>query len=362
MILGFVLALAPARAVFAQAELPAGVASKPSLNASDEAAVATWAREHWARIDATSPDGAREARRVLVAPLLDRGTSAGFRLAMDRALSDELQSAMGGADVFRGVNAALLNGWIGTDRSLRALGMAAGGENIAVRFAAISGLGNAFRSAGLGTPAFQVQAGHDAVDRLSEILSTTNDRRVLDAASKALVEAMSVPEASLPGFGARSGEKLTQAIGQRLNTLDIDGELGPRMTPLLRAIFEVRAAITQRRGEVSTGWRDAVMELYGRAGALGFRYVRAERAGTLAGADDTDTRLMLENILRVSGTTPALLRLDAAVQTQLSGLDLPAALARAPQDRGSSYQNGLNGLIRLLGTQFSLPTDRFNIN
>lgn len=362
LILGLVLAMLPVPAVYAQSELPSGVASKATLNASDESAVASWAQEHWARIDARDPDAARDARRRLVAPLLERSTTAGFRLAMDRALNQSLQSAMAGDDLFRGVNAALLSGWIGSDRSLRSLGVAARGQNVAIRFAAISGMGNTFRAAGLGSPAFEPQAGHDAVDLLAEILESADDRRVLEAVTKALIEAMSVPEAAIPGFGSRSGERLTRSIGHRLNTLPIDDGLAPRLTPLLRAMAEVRAAVQQRRLEISSGWRDAVMEMYGRSGALGFRYVRAERAGTLAGAGGSATRQAVENVLRVAGTMPALLRLDAAVQTQLSGLQLAEAFARAPEDRGASYQNGVNGLIRLLGSQFALPADRFNIN
>lgn len=362
LFLGLVLAFLPARGVFAQSDLPAGVSSKTTLAASDEAAVASWAREHWARIDASDPEAARDARRRLVAPLLEPATTASFRLSMERALIEHLQSAMGGSDVFRGVNAALLSGWIATDRSLRLLGGAAHGENLAIRFAAVSGLGNAFRAAGLGSAAFEPQTGQEAVETLAAILERADDRRMLDAVTKALIEAMSVPEASIPGFGATAGERLTKAIGQRLNTLPIDGQLDTRITPLLRAMAEVRAAVTQRRRDISTGWRDAVMELYGRAGALGFRYIRAERAGTLGEAGTSGTRQSVENVLRVAGTMPALLRIDAAVQTQLSGLDLAQSFAQASQDRGTSYQNGVNGLIRLLGTSFSLPADLFNIN
>ncbi|UYV13711.1 MAG: hypothetical protein NCW75_05355 [Phycisphaera sp.] len=359
-ILAVMLAIMPGALAFGQNDLPADLHSKSSLSPSEEQTIANWTLANWALVDGEAPDDARDARRRLVEPLLRAETTASFRLAMDRAIGAQLQAAMNGDDVFRGVNAALLSGWLGTDRSVRSLTLAIQGQQVAIRFSSVAGLGNAFRVAGIAPVAFQAQVGDQAVVALAAVLGSSNDRSMLDAAAKALIEAISVPEAAIAGFGARSGERLTEAVGERLNTLPIDDQLGARVPPLLRAMAEIRGAITQRRGNVSTAWRDEILEMYGRAGALGFRYVRAERAGTLDGADAEGTRNAVETAIRVAGTMPTLLTLDPAVQSNLRGLDLAGNFANAPQDGGNGFQRATNDLIRLLGNQFRMPRDRFN--
>lgn len=360
-ILAVMLAILPGVLAFGQNDLPADLSSQSSLSPSEEQTIANWALANWALVDGEMPDGARDARRRLVDPLLRAETTAGFRLAMDRAIGAQLQAAMDSDDVFRGVNAALLSGWLGTDRSVRSLTLAVQGPQVAIRFSSVAGLGNAFRVAGIAPVAFQAQVGDQAVDALADVLGTSNDRSMLDATSKALIEAMSVPEAAIAGFGARSGERLTEAVGERLNTLAIDDQLGILVPPLLRAMGEIRSAVTQRRGNVGVAWRDGIMEMYGRTAAMGVRYVRAQSAGNLGAADTEGTRNSIETTLRVASTMPALLQLGAAVQDQLTGLGLAEHFKAAPTNGGNPYLRETNNLIRLLGGQpFNLPPDRFS--
>jgi hypothetical protein len=361
--LAVVLAMLPGVLAFGQSELPAQLTTSSNLSPSDEQAVAEWAEALWAQVDRQNPEAAREARRRLVEPLLRPETSAAFRISMDRALGGSMQAAMDGEDVYRGVNAALLSGWLGTDRSVRSLTGAVQSDRIALRFAAVSGLGYAFRVAGIGPVAFQGQVGNQAVDALGDLLARSNDRSMLDATVKSLTEAMAVPEAAIAGFGARSGEKLTQAVGERLNTLPIDDQLGARVTPLLRAMAEIRGAVTQRRGSVSNAWRDGIMELYGRAGALGFRYLRAERAGTLQDAEPERTRATIESMLQVASTMPTTMpQLSGELQTRLGQFQLRQSFASATEDGGNAYGRAINDLIRLLGNEFALPRERFNMD
>ncbi len=361
-ILAVVLAVMPGVAAFGQGDLPDGLTTKSSLSPSEEQSIADWATGNWSMISADAPVESREARRRLVAPLLSAETSAGFRLAMDRALADQLQAAMNGDDVFRGVNAALLSGWIGTDRSVRALTQELESEKVAIRFASVSGLGYAFRVAGIGPVAFQAQVGNAAVDALADVLESADNQSLLDASVKSLIEAMSVPDQAISGFGARSAETLTSAVGVRLNSLPIDEHLGDRLRPLIRGMGDIRTQVTQRRGNVSQSWRNALMEMLGQAGALGFRYVRAERSGALGGAQAESVRTTVETALRVSGTMPTLLALDRGVQDRLRALDLASNFARAAQDGGSGYQRATNDLIRLLDGDFGLSRDRFNLD
>lgn len=361
-ILAVVLAVMPGVSAFGQRDLPEGMTTRSSLSPSEEQTIAEWAMSNWSMISADAPIESREARRRLVAPLLQPETSAGFRLAMDRALADGLQEAMAGTDVFRGVNAALLSGWLGTDRSVRALTQQVESERVAIRFASVAGLGYAFRVAGIGPVAFQGQVGNDAVDALAGLLAEADNQSLLDASVKSLIEAMAVPEQAIGGFGARSAERLTVAVGARMNTLPIDAQLGDRVRPLLRAMGDIRTQVTQRRGDISQSWRTAVMELLGRAGALGFRYVRAERSGALGGADTERVRTTVETALRVTGTMPTLLSLDRGVQDRLRALDLASNFALAPQDGGNGYQRATNDLFRLLDSDFGLPRDRFNLD
>jgi hypothetical protein len=361
-ILAVVLAFVFGAAAFGQTELPDGVTTKSSLSPSEEQAIADWATSNWAMVSGDSPVDAREARRRLVAPLLDAETSAGFRLAMDRALAEELQRAIQGDDVFRGVNACLLSGWLGTDRSVRALTENVRSDQVAVRFASVSGLGYAFRVAGIGPVAFQGQVGNAAVDALAGVLASTENQSLLDASVKSMIEAMSVPDQSISGFGARSAERLTTAVGERINTLPIDEHLDARLRPLLRAMGDVRTQVTQRRGNISQGWQTALMELLGRTGALGFRYVRAERAGTLGGGDGEQVRTTVETALRVSGTMPTLLPLDRGVQDRLRQLDLASNFDRASRDGGNGYQQASNNLWSVLDSEFNLPRGRFNLD
>lgn len=360
-ILAIVMTVVPALAAFGQAELPEGLTSRSNLSPSEEQSVADWATSLWSSVDAQTPTAAREARRRLVEPLLSEDTSASFRLAMDQSLSGELRQAMAGDDVFRGVNAALLMGWLATDRSVRVLTETTQNGPVAVRFAAISGLGKAFRASSFAPVAFQAQVGNDAVDALAGVLAGADDQSILDATSKALIYAMDVPEAAIAGFGARAGERLAQAIGERLNTLPIDDHLGNRLKPLIRAMADVRTAITQRRGDVSAGWRSSIMEMYGRAGALGFRFVRAERAGQISDAQAESARQTVGTVIQVVSTIPPLLRIDRAMQDQLNNIGLASNFSRAPQDDGDAYQRSATSLIRLLGEDFGLSSDRFNI-
>ncbi len=357
-ILAIMLAFVPASVAFGQDELPAGLTSRTSLSPSEERTVADWALAHWARINAETPTAARDARRRLVEPLLREDTSAGFRAAMDQALTSAFRDAEG--DVFRSVNAHLLMGWLATDRSVRVLTEAVQSDQVATRFAAASGLSNAFRAAGFAPVAFQAQVGNSAVDTLAEVLSTSNDQHMLDSSSKALVDALGVPETAIAGFGARSGERLARAVGKRMNTLPIDGQLGSRLNPMLVAMAEIRTAVTQRRGAVGANWQNAIMEMYGRAGALGFRYVRAEQAGQLGSEADRDRRT-IANTIQVAGTIPPLLRIDRALQDQLVGLELVENFKRAADSDGDEFQRSATSLIRLLGDEFRLPSDRFNI-
>ena len=360
-ILAIVLAMAPALVALGQNELPEGLTTRTNLSQSEEQSVTDWALANWAQVDAQTPEAARDARRRLVQPLLATQTSASFRVAMDQALSDQFRQAMLGDDVFRGVNAALLMGWLATDRSVRALTEAAQGDQIALRFASVSGLSNAFQAAGFAPVAFQAQVGNEAVEAVATIMESTDDRSMLDATAKALVEAMDVPESAIAGFGARSGERLTRAMGARLNTLPIDAELGGRVTPLIGAMADVRQAVTQRRGNVGAGWQSAILEMYGRAGALGFRYVRAERAGTLGAADAQAIRRSVRTAIQVAGTIPTLLRVDQATQSRLGQIRLAENFDRSPQDDGDGYQRSATDLFRLMDSQFDLGRERFNI-
>lgn len=359
-ILAVVLAFVFGAAAFGQVDLPDGVTTKSSLSSSEEQAIADWAAGNWAMISGDSPVEAREARRRLVAPLLDANTSAGFRLAMDRAMADQLQAAINGADAFRGVNASLLSGWLGTDRSVRALTENVGSDRVEIRFASVSGLGNAFRVAGIGPVAFQGQVGNAAVDAIAGVLASTDNQSLLDASVKSMIEAMNVPEQSIPGFSARSAERLTTAVGERINSLPIDQHLGDRLRPLLRAMGDIRAQVTQRRGNVSPAWQNALMEMLGRTGALGFRYVRAERAGDIDGGGSEQVRTTVETALRVSGTIPTLLPLQSSVQGRLRQLELASNFNRASQDGGNGYQRASNSLWTVMTNDFNLPRDRFN--
>ncbi|MEQ8845250.1 MAG: hypothetical protein RIB58_10390 [Phycisphaerales bacterium] len=360
-ILAIVLALATGAAAFGQADLPPELPTRASLSPSEEQAVARWALDNWSQVSAEDPVRAREARRRLVAPLLSQDTSASFRVAVDQALAGEFATALAGDDVFRGVNAALLMGWLATDRSVRALTNLVDDDQVALRFAAISGLSNAFRASGFAPVAFQAQVGNQAVDRLAELLASAEDRSLLDGAAKALSDAMAVPESSIAGFGARSGEALTNAVGRRLNTMPIDDQLSMRMAPLIRAMADIRTSITQRRGNVSAGWQTAVMEMYGRAGALGFRLVRAEQAGRL-GDEPGAARRSVRTALQVASTIPTLLRLNQATQNRLGQLMLADGLDRAADDDGDAYQRSATSLFQLLQNEFGLPRDRFNID
>ena len=360
-ILAIILAFVPAVGAFGQNDLPAGLTSRTNLSPSDEQTVVDWALAHWANINAETPTAARDARRRLVEPLLREDTSANFRVVMDQALAESFREAQN--DIFRSVNAYLLMGWLATDRSVRVLTNAVEGDQIATRFAAASGLSNAFRAAGFAPVAFQAQVGNTAVDTLADMLSTSSDQHMLDASAKALIDALGVPESAISGFSARASERLTQAVGQRMNTLPIDGQLGNRLNPLLRAMAEIRTAVTQRRGEVGASWQSAIMEMYGRAGALGFRYVRAERAGQLGGSEADRSRRTVENTIQVAGTIPPLLRIDRAMQDRLGGFRLAESFSRAQQDDGDEFQRSATSLIRLLGGQeFGLPRERFNFD
>ncbi|MFI4881413.1 MAG: hypothetical protein ACIAQU_02385 [Phycisphaerales bacterium JB064] len=360
-ILAVVLAMLMPSVAFAQAELPADIATKSTLSSSDEQAVADWARTNWALVNAESPEAAREARRRLTEPLVRRDTSAAFRLAMDQGIGSELQQAINGSDVYRGVNAALLTGWLATDRAVRSLTSASSSDQVAIRFAAISGLSNAFRAAGFAPVAFEGQVGNEAVTALSDILTKADDRSILDASVKALIDAMAVPEAAIAGFGARSGERLTNAVGERMNTLPMDANLGARVTPLIRAMGEIRTAVTQRRGNIGASWQSAVMQMYGRAGALGFRYVRAERSGTIDAANAQSIRGTVRTALQVAQTTPTLLQLPQATQGRLSAANLVENFQRSTQDDGDGYRRAYTNLLGALENDFSLPRDRFNI-
>lgn len=360
-ILAVMLAMLPGVVAFGQNDLPADLPSKSSLSPAEEQTVADWARANWALIDGEAPAAARDARRRLVEPLLQAETTAGFRLAMDRELGPRLQDAMNGDDVFRGVNAALLSGWIGTDRSVRSLTQEVQDGEVAIRFASVAGLSNAFRVADIGPVAFQTQVGNDAVDALADVLEGSDNQSMLDATVKALIEAMSIEDSAITGFGARSGERLTRAVGARLNTLPVDDQLGARVPPLLKAMDEIRSAVTQRRGDVDTSWRDGIMEMYGRTAALGVRYVRAEGAGTLSATDAESTRNTIETTLQVASTMPTLFQLNANVQGQLNALDLANHFRNAPSNGGNPYLRATNNLITLLGNApFGQPRDRFN--
>ena len=358
-ILAIVLAFVPAIAAFGQDELPEGLTSRTSLSPSEEQAVADWALALWANINAETPTAARDARRRLVEPLLREDTSASFRVAMDQALAESFREAQG--DVFRSVNAYLLMGWLATDRTVRILTDAVEGDQIATRFAAASGLSNSFRAAGFAPVAFQAQVGNAAADTLAGVLSTSNDQHMLDASAKALIDALAMPESAIAGFSARAGERMTRAVGERMNTLPIDGQLGNRLNPLLRAMAEIRTAVTQRRGDVGASWQNAIMEMYGRAGALGFRYVRAERAGQIGGAEAERGRRTVENTIQVAGTISPLLRIDRAMQDRLAGFELAESFDRAEDGDGDEFQRSATSLIRLLDDEFNLPSDRFNI-
>ncbi len=359
-ILAVVLAFVFGAAAFGQVELPDGLATKSSLSPSEEQTIDEWASGNWAMVSGDSPVEAREARRRLVAPLLDANTSAGFRLAMDRALANQLETAIDGDDVFRGVNASLLSGWLGTDRSVRALTEKVASDRVAIRFASVSGLGYAFRVAGIGPVAFQGQVGNAAVDALAGVLASTENQSLLDASVKSMIEAMSVPEQAIPGFGARSAERLTSAVGERINTLPIDQHLGDRLRPLLRAMGDIRTQVTQRRGNVSATWQSALIEMLGQTGALGFRYVRAERAGDIDGGSSEQVRTTVETALRVSGTIPTLLPLDRGKQDRLRQLELASNFNRASQDGGNGYQRASSNLWTVMLNDFNLPRDRFN--
>ncbi len=359
--LAVMLAMLPGVLAFGQNDLPADLPAKSSLSPTEEQTVADWATANWALIDGETPAAARDARRRLVEPLLKAETTATFRLAMDQALSNELQGAMAGDDVFRGVNAALLSGWIGTDRSVRALTQEVQNGPVAIRFASVAGLSNAFRVAGVGPVAFQGQVGNQAVDALAAVLESADNQSMLDATVKALIEAMAVPESAIAGFSARSGERLTKAVGERLNTLPIDDQLGDRLPPLLRAMNQIRSAITQRRGNVDPAWRDGTMEMYGRAAAMGVRYVRAQGAGSLGAADTDTTRSTIETTLQLASTMPTLFQLSRNVQDQFNALTLADHFKAAPSNGGNPYLRSTNDLIRLLESEFGLRRDRFSL-
>lgn len=359
-ILAVMLAMLPGVLAFGQSDLPAELLTKSSLSPAEEQTVANWAQSNWALINGESPAASRDARRRLVAPLLQSETTASFRTAMDSAIGTRLQEAMDGDDVFRGVNAALLSGWMATDRSVRSLTQEVENGTVAIQFAAIAGLSNAFRVADIGPVAFQAQVGNEAVEALASMLEKANNQSMLDATVKALIEAMSVEDSSISGFGARSGERLTQAVSERLNTLPMDDQLGTRVPPLLRAMIEIRAAVTQRRGNVAPGWRNGIMEMYGRAAALGVRYIRAEAAGN-PGTDSGTTRTSIETTLQVASTMPTLFQLNASVQSQLNALGLASHFRDAPANGGNPYLRATNNLISLLGdSPFNQPRDRFN--
>ncbi|GIW73484.1 MAG: hypothetical protein KatS3mg103_0006 [Phycisphaerales bacterium] len=360
-VLVLVLSMLPGVAALAQSDLPSELPAKASLSQDDAEAIARWAQTNWAQVTTDDAQQARRARRALVAPLLRRETTAGFRLAMDQALAGQLQEALAGPDDFRAVNAAILSGWLATDRSFRALTEALGHDRQAVQVAAAAGLGNAFRAAGLAPAAFEPQVGQEAVAALAEVLSSTESLPLLDVAAKALTDALAVPESAMAGFASRAGLRLTEAIGQRLHAMPIDANLPMALGPLVRAMGEIRSAITQRRGNIGSAWQSAVMLMYGRVGAVGFRALRAERSGQLGGQDAAAVRERVRMAVQVAQTTPTLLQLPKATQDRLNQVDLVQGLDRATSDDADAYRRAFTNLLTILEGEFSLPRDRFNI-
>lgn len=350
------VALAPL-AAWAQPALPEGLPSQGSLSQGDESAIAAWAEGQWALLGQADPVAARRARRALVEPLLAEDTSPAFRSAVDGVLAEELESALGGDRPFLAINAALLSGWLATDRSVRSLVRAAETGGVAVRYAAVAGVGNAMQAATSSAPAFNEQTGRDAVASLADRLEVTLDRSMLEVHVDALIDAMGVPASRFAGFSDFTAERLTRALGTRLNTLPVDGHLADRVGPLVRAMGELRLQVTQRRREVGEGWRNASLRLLGQAAALGFRYVRAEASGT-APAEGERHRGAVETCLTVASSIPPLLGLDSTTERALAEVDLLGGFAGGDSDR---YQRAVGDLLSVLESRFGLRGDAFNL-
>lgn len=325
------------------AQLPQGVATRPTLNDADRQAVASWVAGHAEALrtgDAAAVSGARTA----LLDALTRETSVAFRLEVNTALSGALTALARGSDETRAFNALQVAGALATDGGAELLRTALTSNRPTVRYGGALGSRILFQQVIAGRSPLQ----QDAVTAQVNALGGALEREADPVVAEGIMTAMAVQFA--PPVRAAALRRMDDAMVARLGSLHASGEVDPAWTrPLVRAVDSSRRLLLDQQ---VAGQRD---EAFARAATTLAAHGLAFGSSMLDGASAAE-RDAVADLLKASEVT--LLLTSAQLGARDAGNEQPIAQALERNNAAAARQAidrwiGQNGV--LFRAPFNLP-------
>ncbi|MEX2218739.1 MAG: hypothetical protein WD749_08255 [Phycisphaerales bacterium] len=233
--------LAPAGAALGQApgQLPNEVVEAQAVNAQHEKQIDDLIEQAVALMLSENPPDARRGRDMLLAPMRNPRVTVAFRIAFGGRLAPKLKPLASGTHDGQAINALRVLGEVATPETGLVLEGALADPRIAVKYAAINGIGRTFAAMVDRLPAMPAGFASGLVRKVGDLVTTEQHPEALDAAVRALMNAQRVTShASVRDLAT---VVLAEQAGGRLKGMGAQEPCAPAM---LRALNGVRGAMT----------------------------------------------------------------------------------------------------------------------
>jgi hypothetical protein len=236
-------ALAPAPMALGQADLPVEIVRAGTLTSEQVEQIRRFTEDAVKMLASPDPREVKRGRDRLLAPLRGRDISVRFRQEYSNQIVPGLRQLPVKENELCAVNVLRIAGELATSDSSALLEQSLADERVAVRFAAVTGMGRTFDAVNANSPAMPRDGGQRLVTRLGERIEKEPAAVVVDAAVRALMAAMNVTRS---GFDVRQQaiSALALSMGNRIKQAGSQPHDPALMEPALRTGIAIRDALT----------------------------------------------------------------------------------------------------------------------
>lgn len=357
---------------FAQTTLPANVVTAAgTLTGEQREMVKAHVARFAADLKSDKAETVQKARAEILIPLQEANVGVSFRNAYASELKPIIDPLVRSDSDVIAVNALRIAGKLAHRDAASALDTGLKAQKVAIRYAAMAGVGDTFDALARSAPAIDINAAKQLVRGLRPILAGEADSNIFDAGVRALISASVVDRDGWGSLRDDAISELGQVISDRIQKLAKQPADSTMMQALIRGVSAGRDALagggkrlgenTQKSAAAMAG--DALAYVQSLVQAQHFPVIQANDAENVQ-AERTAARVAPANLASVA-TTSIFFANDGLGGGQLpqAQLDLSQLLRSAKSADDAKFLVGVRDLIgpngALAKPPFGFEANRF---
>lgn len=246
--------LLPAAPALGQTGLDEALVSSTQLSGSQTSSVQAYAQAVAQGLTGSDLEGTRRARDLATEPLEFGAVSVDFRIRYSEALMPTLRQMLAGADQRKRLLAVRLAGDLATEDSADLVSDLFGARTEAERYMAVASAGRIFRTADTQAAAIRESRLESFVSELGELITGEASGAVVDAAARALLDAVNADSEVFGAAGPAAEATLLVSLSDRVRSGEGDAML---MSAVARTLNAMQNRIGFGEGVADQQVRDA---------------------------------------------------------------------------------------------------------